>query len=78
MPGVVDERTAVAIVNFDFSKAFKIVSCKMLTEKTMKDQLNKQAVKTAQRARHRRQWPVVHSLLTCGCTPGIKTGSGPV
>lgn len=55
MPGVVDERTAVAIANFDFSKAFKIVSCKMLTEKTMKDQLNKQAVKTAQRARHRRQ-----------------------
>lgn len=45
MPGFVDERTAVAIANFGFSKAFNIVSCKMLTEKLMKDELDKQAVR---------------------------------
>lgn len=45
MPGFVDERTAVAIANFDFSKAFNIVSCKMLIERLMKDELQKQAAR---------------------------------
>lgn len=45
MPGFADERTAVAIANFDFSKAFNIVSCKMLPEKLMKEELDKQAVR---------------------------------
>lgn len=45
MPGFVDERTAVAIVNFDFRKAFNIVSCKMLTKKLMKDEPDKRAVR---------------------------------
>lgn len=43
MPGFVDERTAVAVANFDFSKAFNIVCCKMLTAKLMKEELDKQA-----------------------------------
>lgn len=38
-------RTAVAIANVDFSKAFNIVSCKTLIEKLMKDEPNKQAVR---------------------------------
>lgn len=35
----------MAIVNFDFSKAFNTVSCKMLIEKLVKDELDKQAVR---------------------------------
>ncbi|KAK4829372.1 hypothetical protein QYF61_003495 [Mycteria americana] len=39
MPGFVDEGRAVAIVNFDFSKAFDTVSSKILIEKLMKYEL---------------------------------------
>jgi len=36
---------AVAIVDFDFSKAFDMVSCKILIKKLMKYELDEQAVR---------------------------------
>lgn len=49
----------------------------MLTKKLMKNELDKRAVRWSEdcpKSQAQRQWSVIHSLLTCGCTPGVKTG----